>query len=136
MNPKSAAEAYRTDAIGNAPPIKIIRHALRGHAMRFLDLAEREDPGRIRQSSFVEFVGTGPTDIVVELRSSLDRRREGAGAVTRELERLYLFVEEQISRPPSLQRSSRADSVRFDARSSSSLLEAWNQVELEVNRAA
>ena len=124
MNPKSAAEAYRNDAIGNAPPIKIIRMLYQG-AIRFLDQAAREDAAD-PQSSFVVFLGRAD-DIVTELRCSL--AAEQAPELCAELERLYLFVESQISTAMTDRSIEPIEPARNVL---ATLLDAWKTIEVQA----
>jgi len=124
MNPKTAAEAYRADSIGNAPPIKIIRMLYQG-AIRFLDQAGRQDP-KDPQSDFIVFLSRAD-DIVTELRCSL--AAEQAPELCADLERLYLFVESQISTAMT----DRTTEPLPPARSVlTTLLDAWKTIEVQA----
>lgn len=124
MNSKTAAEAYRNESIGNAPPIKIIRMLYQG-AIRFLDQAQREDPAD-PQSSFVGFLGRAD-DIVTELRCCL--AAEHAPELCANLERLYLFVEEQITAAMN-ERSKEPLAPARDVLTT--LLDAWKTIEVQA----
>ena len=99
MDQRTAADAYRRASIENAPPIKIVRMLYQG-ALRFLQQAESVDPSD-PSSPFVGLLERVDA-IVTELRLSIDH---SAGAdLTTDLERLYLFCEDELGRA-SLQRS-------------------------------
>lgn len=120
-NNQSAIDAYRTSSIENAPGIKIVRLLYDG-ALRFLDRALAcgiEDP------KFGAWVMQADA-IVLELRLSI--RPEHAPEVMASLEELYLFCEERHAKailekdPTHVQESREVLST---------LLEAWQQIELE-----
>lgn len=87
-----AAAAYRAATLENAPPLKIVVLLYEG-AIRFLERARRLDP----ETDSVEFINqlSRADRIICELRFSLNS--EPAPELTAELERLYLFCEEEIS---------------------------------------
>ncbi len=87
-----AAAAYRTATLENAPPLKIVVLLYEG-AIRFLERARRLDP----DSENIEFINqlSRADRIVCELRFSLNSG--AAPELTAELERLYLFCEDEIS---------------------------------------
>ncbi len=119
----NAAETYRQNAVESAPPIKIIRMLFEG-AVRFLSQAEAFDAStetvqfndRIRRAEA----------IVSELRLSLDNTQNPE--LCEELERLYLFVEDEL-REAFLQR----DKVRVANAKGilETLGDAWNRVKPE-----
>ena len=124
MEPQNAADAYRQASIENAPPIKIVRMLYQG-ALRFLDRAAQEDPASA-DSKFFEYLERVDA-IVTELRIAIDSSVDGAP--TEDLERLYLFCEDQIGSAGLERSSERLASVRQVLET---LLEAWKGVELEV----
>ena len=123
MNSKSAANAYKSEAIENAPPIKIIRMLYQG-ALRFLDRAEAADPND-PTSTFIDQLGRAD-DIVAELRCSL--APEHAPEICEDLERLYLFCESEIGRAMTERSSEPLGAVRSVL---VKLLEAWQKVEVQ-----
>lgn len=123
MNPKSAADAYKSEAIENAPPIKIIRMLYQG-ALRFLDRAQASDP-RDPSSAFIDHLGR-VDDIVAELRCSL--APEHAPEICDNLERLYLFCESEIGRAMTERSVEPLSAVRSVL---VKLLEAWQKVEVQ-----
>jgi flagellar protein FliS len=128
MDPRSAADAYRTASIENAPPIKIIRLLYEG-ALRFLDQAASADP-RDPRSDFAKRIGN-VDDIVVELRLAIDDAYKCA--LTDDLERLYLYCEDELGRALVERSVEPLPGVR---RVLEILLDAWEQVEVETTRAA
>jgi flagellar protein FliS len=93
MTRQAAIDAYRREAIENAPPLKLVRMMYEG-ALRNLAKAlecDAEDPG----SEFSTCLMRADA-IVAELRCSLDRRE--SGGVVENLEQLYRFVEVEIAR--------------------------------------
>jgi flagellar secretion chaperone FliS len=93
LDPRSIAQAYRQAAFENAPPIKIVTLLYEG-AIRFLDRASVADPAETA-GAFKESCSRADA-IVNELRASLDH---GHGSpVSKDLERLYLFVQQRIAR--------------------------------------
>ena len=71
MDPRAAADAYRSSSIENAPPIKIVRLLYQG-ALRFLDQAAREDPSD-PTSGFLNLIGRADA-IITELRLGFGHR--------------------------------------------------------------
>ena len=128
MHQKSPAETYRNEAIENAPPIKIVRMLYQG-ALRFLDNAARENP-RDPSSKFVYWLGRADA-VVTELRLAIDHGV--ASELTPDLERLYLFCEDEIGRAGLERATDRIPGVR---RVLEILLDAWKQVDLQDERAA
>jgi flagellar protein FliS len=93
MNHHQAADAYKSAAIENAPPLKIVRLLYAG-AIRFLDqalAADAHDP----RSIFVDRVHRADR-IVSELRLAL--AHEHGSDVAHDLEQLYLFVEDRLAK--------------------------------------
>ena len=128
MDQNTAANAYRQASIENAPPVKLVRLLFEG-AIRFLDRAAAEDAGDPR-SSFLHFVGR--TDAIVsELRLSIDH--EIGGEVTENLERLYVFCEDELGNASIERCADRLPAVRNVLET---LLEAWRAVEIESTRVA
>ena len=127
MNHRAAAEAYRNASIENAPPIKLVRMLYEG-AIRFMDCA-REQDSKDPASSFVELCGKADA-IVTELRLALDP--EPNAQIAAELERLYLYAEERIG-TATLERSK--EPLVEAKKVLSTLLQAWNHVEVESSRA-
>jgi len=124
MDPRSVADTYRQSSIETAPPIKIVRLLYEG-AMRFLDQASKQDPGD-PTSRFLHFIGRADA-IVSELRLAIDHST-GAREVTENLERLYLFCEDELGRAASERDIEPLANVR---RVLEILLDAWKRVELE-----
>ena len=125
----NAAEAYLTSSVENAPPIKIVRMLYQG-ALRFVSQAgvtDASDPG----SRFVELCSNADA-IVAELRLALDPEATG-GEVVDNLTQLYLFCEGELQRAMLERSTERLPSVK---RVLETLLEAWQQVEVETVRAA
>ena len=128
MDRHSAAETYRQGSIENAPPIKIIRLLYQG-ALRFLDQAAKEDPAN-PQGKFNHFVHRADA-IVSELRLAINQ--ELADEVTENLERLYLYCEDELGKA-TVERST--EPVANARRILEILLEAWTHVEIETRRVA
>ncbi|MEM6672734.1 MAG: flagellar export chaperone FliS [Planctomycetota bacterium] len=130
MNPHaSAAEAYLTSSIENAPPIKIVRMLYQG-ALRFLAQAAREDPSD-PASRFIELC-SGADAIVVELRLALDPEADD-GPVVEPLRDLYAFCERELQ-TAMLERD--AAPLAAVERVLGTLLEAWEQVEVDATSAS
>ncbi len=128
MDQRTAADAYRRASIENAPPIKIVRMLYQG-ALRFLQQAESVDPSD-PSSPFVGLLERVDA-IVTELRLSIDH---SAGAdLTTDLERLYLFCEDELGRA-SLQRS--AEPLPGVRNVLNVLLDAWQHVEIKTSPSA
>lgn len=89
--PNSAAIAYRTAHVENAPPLKLVQMLYEG-ALRFLEQAEAalaaEEGARFQERCLRTIA------IVAELRLSLDAAQ--APELAANLESLYLFAEEEI----------------------------------------
>lgn len=128
MDPKAAADAYRQSSIENAPPIKIVRLLYEG-ALRFLEQAARSDP-EDPASNFMYLVGRADA-IISELRLAIDHSVEAPG-ITEELERLYLFCEDELGRA-GYERTT--DPIGPTIKVLQTLLDAWRHIELE-NQAA
>lgn len=123
MNPQSAAAAYKTSSIENAPGIKIVRLLYEG-AIRFLDRAVLEgfdSPG------FGSFLARAD-QIVVELRCSL--KSEFAEDLAENLTDLYLFVEGRISKAMSDRNEGSLSAVSEAKQVLETLLEGWRHVEV------
>lgn len=130
MVPKmTAAEAYLSSSVENAPPIKIVRLLYQG-AIRFLGQAELEDC-QDPQSKFIKLLSDADA-IVAELRLALDTSA-GGGEVVANLESLYLFCESEIQKA-MLERT--AVPLAGAKAVLETLLEAWSKVEVEAARAA
>jgi flagellar protein FliS len=91
MDPRSAASTYLQDAIENAPPVKVV-HMLYQGTLRFLDRAAECDP-KDPASEFTHWL-TRADAIVCELRLALDQ--EAAPELSETLERLYIYVEQEV----------------------------------------
>ena len=121
MDTKTAADAYRRSTIENAPPIKIVRLLYEG-AIRYLDRAETVAQGNGRD--FTGWLHRADA-IVIELRLALDHSHDAE--VTRRLEELYVFVEDEIAQA---MRTRSVDHVRSARSILATLLEAWAAVEV------
>ncbi len=119
----AAADAYRRAALENAPPIKIVRMLYQG-ALRFMDEAVQVDP-RSDMPRFQDRLHRAEA-IVVELRISLEP--EHAPELCSELERLYLFVEDQLQE--AVQRRT-PDPIAKARSVMHTLQSAWNQIEVD-----
>jgi flagellar protein FliS len=128
MNVRSAAEAYRTSAIENAPPVKIIRLLYEG-AIRYLDRAAAIEGDR-RTTAFTDNL-TRADAIVTELRLALDHSQEGD--VSKSLEQLYIFVEDSIAQSMNSRELEPLEGARGVL---GTLLEAWVDVDVAEGRAA
>ncbi|MCP5022198.1 MAG: flagellar protein FliS [bacterium] len=130
MNNQEASQVYLAATIENAPPIQIIRLLYQG-ALRYLGQASQLDEIRINP----EFTALlcNVDDIVVELRLALDYGVDGKDEVPRNLERLYLFCEDELSRSLIERSLEPLDGVK---RVLELLLDAWRNVEIEAGRAA
>jgi len=120
----NAAEAYLSNSVENAPPIKIVRMLYQG-ALRFLMQAEAEsatDPG----SRFVEHCSSADA-IVAELRLALDKER-GAAEVVDNLTQLYLFCESELQTCMIERTPEPIAGVRSVLKT---LLKAWDHVEVQ-----
>lgn len=121
MDSKTAAEAYRQSTIENAPPIKIVRLLYEG-AIRYLDRAETA--GEAAGRDFTNWLHRADA-IVIELRLALDHSHDAE--VTRKLEDLYVFVEDEIAQA---MRTRSIEHVRNARSVLATLLEAWAAVEV------
>lgn len=128
MSSPHAADAYLRSSIENAPPLKIVRLLYQG-ALRFLDQALAADP-KDPKSPFTHLVGRADA-IVTELRLAIDH--SVGSDVTRNLERLYLFCEDQLGRA-GLERSHAPLVAARDVLVV--LLDAWKRVEVDPTPAA
>jgi flagellar protein FliS len=128
MDQRAAADAYRRASIENAPPIKIVRMLYQG-AVRFLQQAEEVDPSD-PNSPFLDLLERADA-IVTELRLSIDHT---AGAdMTADLERLYLFCEDELGRAGLERSTAPLPGVRSVL---NVLLDAWQRVEVETSTSA
>ena len=128
MNPQStAADAYKRASLENAPPIKVIRMLYQG-AMRFMDEAARMDP--VNELAAFQNRLHRVEAIVVELRISLET--EAAPELCAELERLYLFIEDQL-RAAISDRS--VEPIASARKVLETLSAAWKEVEVETSAA-
>ncbi len=91
MKKNTPADAYMAASVETAPPLKIVRMLYEG-AIRFISRAE--DAG-IETTEGSAWVGRADA-IIKELRISLDPTRDVE--VCEQLEGLYLFCEEELSR--------------------------------------
>ena len=91
MKPNSAADTYKAASVETAPPLKIVRMLYEG-ALRFLGRAE--DAG-IETAEGRAWVGRADA-IIKELRISLDPSKDQE--ICEQLEGLYLFCEDELSR--------------------------------------
>ncbi len=123
MNKKTAVDAYKSEAIENAPPIKIVRMLYQG-AIRFLDRAAACDAADPR-SAFIDLMARAD-DIVAELRCSL--APEHAPELCADLERLYLFCEAEINRSMIERTTAPIAGVQ---RVLATLLDGWSRIELD-----
>ena len=130
MNPASAAEAYRTASIENAPPLQIVRLLYQG-ALRFLDQAML-DVVPTGTTKFTQLIGQ-VDDIVVELRLSLDPNVDNQSDVPGNLERLYLYCESELHQALSGGTKEPLGNAR---RVLEILLDAWNHVDIQNSEAA
>ncbi len=126
MHPRNAADVYRTSSVENAPPIQIIRMLYEG-ALRFLEQASRLDPADPK-SGFPHAI-TRVDDIVVELRLALDK--DVGPEVSENLERLYLYCEDELGRATMDRTLEPLPNVRTVLEV---LLDAWQQVEVQAGR--
>jgi flagellar secretion chaperone FliS len=122
MHSESAVDAYKAAAIENAPPLKILRMLYQG-ALRFIDQAAAMDP-KSDPAAFNAKVGR-VDDILTELRCCLNH--EPAPELTRQLEALYEFSQERLSRAVT----DRSVEPLADARAVlARLLEGWSAIDL------
>lgn len=95
MTYSSAATAYRENAVLTASPDKIIRLLYEraiGHMERCR--AELADPATCRSATVGESIGKAFA-IISELRTALDH--EQGADLSRDLDRLYEFAQDQLS---------------------------------------
>lgn len=122
IDPRNVAQAYREAAFENAPPIKIVTLLYEG-AIRFLDRAKAADPAE-HAGAFTQACSRADA-IVNELRCSLDH---GHGSpVSGELDRLYLFVQQEIANAVL---EKRPEPLAHARRVMATLLEGWSQIDL------
>lgn len=126
MDHRSAADAYRSASVENAPPIKIVRMLYAG-ALRFLEQAADLDPVDAR-SRFNELVSRADA-IVSELRLALDHEQNPE--ISANLEGLYLFAEKRLGDAILQRDRAPLEDVRQVL---STLLDAWNDVEIQTTR--
>ena len=125
MEPHSAADAYRRSTIENAPPVQVVRLLYQG-ALQFLERARREDAADV-SSRFLYWIGRADA-IVTELRLAIDH--SVGEELTRDLERLYLFCEDELGRAGLERSPAPIDGV---VRVLETLLDAWKHVEVEAS---
>jgi flagellar protein FliS len=123
MNPQTAADAYRSASIENAPPVKVVRLMYEG-ALRFIDQAGEMDPVD-QAAEFVDRIDRART-VVAELRIALDPASDPE--LCERLSSLYLFIEERLNE--TLQTRDAADAAPARA-VIETLLDGWRQIELE-----
>ena len=130
MNAQDASRAYLAATIENAPPIQIVRLLYQG-ALRFLGqaMALEEGPKDPQFRPLCRRV----EDIVVELRLALDKNVEPEGDLTENLERLYLFCEDELFRAQQEEVLEPLEGVK---KVLTMLLDAWKQLELQTGEAA
>ena len=120
----SGAAAYRQAQFENAPPLALVRMLYEG-ALRFLDQAEAAataGDGARFQERCLRVAG-----IVAELRLALDASQ--APELVRELEALYLFVEESVRTAMRADSSAPLAGARDVLRK---LLDGWKTLELRT----
>lgn len=123
QDPRAVAQAYRLAALENSPPIKIVRMLYEG-ALRFLDQAAAIGP---QSPEFARLCARADA-IVNELRCSLDP--EPAPGLARDLDRLYLFVQDRIAQA-TIGRTS--EPLPAGRQVMATLLEGWQHVELSTS---
>jgi len=120
--PSSAAAAYRTAHIENAPPLKLVQMLYEG-ALRFLGQAESAhataDGARFQERCLRTVA------IVTELRAALDPTQ--APELAANLESLYLFAETGIREAMRKDSPAPLASAREVL---ATLLDGWKQLEL------
>ncbi len=130
MDSKNATQAYLSASVENAPPVQIIRLLYQG-ALRFLG-----------QAMIVELPKEGADfndllnkvdDIVVELRLALEYGPKGSDEIPRNLERLYLFCEDELGRALVEQSQDPLPAIKQVLEV---LLDAWRNVEIDSRKAA
>jgi flagellar protein FliS len=128
MDHRAAADAYRSASVENAPPIKVVRMLYAG-ALRFLEQTAEEDPAS-PQSRFNEFVSRADS-IIAELRLALDHEQNPE--VSENLEGLYLFAEKRLGDAILDRDREPLNDVKYVL---TTLLDAWNEVEIQTTRVA
>ena len=126
MNREAASQAYLNASVENAPPVQIIRLLYQG-ALRFAGQAQALEKG-VLDPGFSELLGR-VDDIVVELRLSLDYGPDGKLEISRNLERLYLFCEDEIGRVRVERTLEPLDNVKNVLMM---LLDAWRKVDVDT----
>jgi len=91
MKNRSAADVYKAASVETAPPLKLV-HMLYEGALRFISRAEEAG---VQTKEAGAWIGRADA-IIKELRISLDPTRDVE--VCEQLEGLYLFCEEELSR--------------------------------------
>lgn len=119
MDAHAAAHAYRSAALENAPPIKIVRMLYAG-ALRFIERARRAGGNLPERAHWVARADA----IVKELRCSLDHSYDAK--LSGDLERLYVFVEGRLSEAQIQGRLTALDEAERVLRT---LEGAWNQIQ-------
>ena len=117
---------FSTAAVVNAPPVKIVRLLYEG-AIRYLDRAAAVEGDRT-STAFTENLARADA-IVTELRLALDHSQEGG--VSKELEALYVYVEDSIAESMHNRKLEPLEHARGVL---ATLLEAW--VDLDVAQEA
>ncbi|HPF13668.1 MAG: flagellar export chaperone FliS [Planctomycetes bacterium] len=125
MNAHEASQAYFQATVENAPPLQIIRLLYQG-ALRYLGQAMNLPEGATG-AKFLELC-RNVEDIVIELRLALDHGSEGNPEIPRNLERLYLFCEDELLRAQMEKSIEALENVKHVLEI---LLDAWRKVELE-----
>lgn len=126
MNTKSAADAYMRGSVESAPPIKIVRMLYQG-AVRALAQAKAAGTESVE---FQTRIGHAD-EIVTELRLAL--RPEFGAEQCANLESLYLFIQDRLVQARCDRESGPVDEAREILET---LLEAWNQVEIQAESQA
>lgn len=119
--PGSAAAAYRTAHIENAPPLKLVQMLYEG-ALRFLDQAETALAAG--QNARFQERCLRALAIVAELRAALDPGQ--APELAANLEALYLFAEDAIRGAMRAEASAPLEPARDVLRT---LLDGWKHLE-------
>ncbi|QDU70011.1 flagellar export chaperone FliS [Engelhardtia mirabilis] len=128
MSSKNPVAAYQETSLESAPPIKIVR-LLYQSAIRRMEQARRlELPAQV--AAFNEAIAKSDA-IVTELRFSLDHSH--SPDLCQRLEGLYLFVEERLGLAMGERNGEHLLPALTVMRT---LLDAWEQVELQVGQAA
>lgn len=128
MHSKNPIAAYQEASLESAPPIKIVR-LLYQSAIRRMEQARRMQLPK-DATAFNEALAKADA-IVTELRFSLDHRR--SAELCQRLEGLYLFVEDQLGHALAERQS---EALEPAVRIMRTLLDAWEQVEVQAGRAA